>query len=181
MQLIKLVYIAHGWNLALRGEPLISDEIQAWKYGPVMPALYGLFKDQLGKRKCAVECINDEAVYLSDLDMVISDCDISPFAQILLNKVYVRFKDMSGKELSDMTHKSDTPWCRVWDDGSGRDRKIEDKETKAYYEKHINKEHFDSLSQFAPITSYGEANDLLKAAGILDKRGLLVSFYKNEE
>jgi hypothetical protein len=146
-----------------------------------MPALFHLFEDQLSKRKRTAESIKDEAVYLSDLAMVISDCDISPFAQILLNKVYVRFKDMSGKELSDMTHESDTPWYRVWGDGSGRDCKIEDKETKAYYEKHINKDRFDSLSQFAPITSHEEANALLEAAGILDKSGQLDPFYKNEE
>ena len=40
MQLLKLVFIAHGWMLGLYGEPLISDDVQAWKYGPVIPDLY---------------------------------------------------------------------------------------------------------------------------------------------
>jgi uncharacterized phage-associated protein len=40
MQLLKLVYISHGWMLGLYGKPLIDDEIQAWKYGPVIPKLY---------------------------------------------------------------------------------------------------------------------------------------------
>lgn len=36
MKLLKLVYITHGWYLGFNEEPLISDEIQAWKYGPVI-------------------------------------------------------------------------------------------------------------------------------------------------
>ena len=34
-QLMKLAYIAHGWMLALYQRPLITDRIEAWKYGPV--------------------------------------------------------------------------------------------------------------------------------------------------
>ena len=45
MKLQKLVYISHGWNLAIHGKPLISDPIQAWQYGPVIPVLYHEFKN----------------------------------------------------------------------------------------------------------------------------------------
>ena len=34
MKLHKLVYFAHGWHLALKGEPLIDETLQAWDYGP---------------------------------------------------------------------------------------------------------------------------------------------------
>jgi uncharacterized phage-associated protein len=40
LQLIKLVYIAHGWYLGLTGEPLINEPPEAWQYGPVIPSLY---------------------------------------------------------------------------------------------------------------------------------------------
>ena len=44
LQLIKLVYLAHGWHLGLTGRPLISETVQAWKYGPVIKSLYDRFK-----------------------------------------------------------------------------------------------------------------------------------------
>jgi antitoxin SocA-like protein len=44
LQVIKLAYIAHGWMLALYQRPLISDSIEAWKYGPVIPTLYHALK-----------------------------------------------------------------------------------------------------------------------------------------
>ena len=36
----KLAYISHGWHLAIAGEPLMANRIEAWPYGPVVPELY---------------------------------------------------------------------------------------------------------------------------------------------
>ncbi|HWJ25663.1 MAG TPA: type II toxin-antitoxin system antitoxin SocA domain-containing protein, partial [Flavisolibacter sp.] len=44
MKLVKLVYIAHGWHLALKDNELIDEAVQAWKYGPVVPSVYQVFK-----------------------------------------------------------------------------------------------------------------------------------------
>src|SRR5258708_6687363 len=44
MKLLKLVYFAHGWHLALTKKPLIKEEIEAWKFGPVAPDVYHVFK-----------------------------------------------------------------------------------------------------------------------------------------
>ena len=40
MQIQKLVYIAHGWNLAINEAALTHDSPSAWSYGPVYRELY---------------------------------------------------------------------------------------------------------------------------------------------
>jgi uncharacterized phage-associated protein len=42
MRLQKLLYYCQGWFLAWYGKPLFPDRIEAWKHGPVVPAVYGL-------------------------------------------------------------------------------------------------------------------------------------------
>lgn len=48
MKLQKLVYYAQAWSLAWDGSPLFGEELQAWKYGPVSPRLYGMHKHEGG-------------------------------------------------------------------------------------------------------------------------------------
>ena len=41
LKLQKLVYIAHGYYLALTGgNPLVNEPFEAWDYGPVNRTLY---------------------------------------------------------------------------------------------------------------------------------------------
>lgn len=40
LELQKLLYIAHMFNLGQYGKPLISGHFEAWDYGPVHPELY---------------------------------------------------------------------------------------------------------------------------------------------
>jgi uncharacterized phage-associated protein len=40
MSLEKLVYYAQAFHFVLRDEPLFADELQAWKWGPVIPGVY---------------------------------------------------------------------------------------------------------------------------------------------
>lgn len=41
LKLQKLIYMAHGWHLALLDKPLVEDEApEAWKFGPVFASVY---------------------------------------------------------------------------------------------------------------------------------------------
>src|SRR3569833_3739547 len=44
MKLLKLVYFSHGWHLAVTGKPLLNEQVEAWKFGPVVSELYHEFK-----------------------------------------------------------------------------------------------------------------------------------------
>lgn len=44
MKLQKLLYYAQGWHLALKGDALFDERIEAWPHGPVVPPVYGTFK-----------------------------------------------------------------------------------------------------------------------------------------
>lgn len=44
MKLQKMVYFAHGFHLAFYGEPLVAENFEAWKFGPVIPSLYQTYK-----------------------------------------------------------------------------------------------------------------------------------------
>jgi uncharacterized phage-associated protein len=47
MKLQKLVYYAQGFSLALYGQPLFSEPLEAWEHGPVCPILYQNYKEFL--------------------------------------------------------------------------------------------------------------------------------------
>jgi uncharacterized phage-associated protein len=44
MQLQKLLYYAQAWHLAITERPMFEAEFQAWVHGPVIPAVYGQYK-----------------------------------------------------------------------------------------------------------------------------------------
>lgn len=166
-QLIKLTYIAHGWHLALYDSPLISDRIEAWKYGPVMPSLFSFFMGlNLTKDDLVTNLLIEEA-----------SC-IKPIHRELLNKVYAKYNRISGVELTNLMHGEDTPWYKVWNNEAGKDKPIENIDTKAYYSTKINKNSFEALPEYPSIESKEEAVRLLKKAGILSEDGELNPVYK---
>jgi uncharacterized phage-associated protein len=105
MQLLKLTYIAHGWSLGLYGDPLISDEIQAWEYGPVIPSLYAAVKDFRDQPVHGLIAANDEPP-LSDADKKV------------IRQVVQIYGAKSGPALSRLTHAPGTPWAQVYEPGS---------------------------------------------------------------
>jgi|SRR5580698_6409028 uncharacterized phage-associated protein len=45
LKLQKLLYYCQVWELAFRDEPLFGEEIEAWIHGPVVPRVFGMFKE----------------------------------------------------------------------------------------------------------------------------------------
>jgi len=111
MKIQKLVYIAHGWALGLLSEPFISEEIEAWKYGPVIQDLYHEFKRYGSGDIC--HKATDISLDNRSLKIVKQEPCLSPEdsdALELVNRVWQEYGRFTGPELSNITHMKDTPW-----------------------------------------------------------------------
>ncbi len=107
MQLQKLVYIAHGYALA-SGQPLIENPIEAWEYGPVIPALYHKLK-HWGSGTVADVVRDPLPGGRESVPRVAEHDQLRP----ILDKVYETYGKLTAFQLSTITHRPDTPWSRV--------------------------------------------------------------------
>lgn len=107
LKIQKLVYLAHGWHLAVVGTPLIQNEIRAWKYGPVIPDLYFAF------RRFGGSPITEP---ISGFDNLVgSDPVDNPEAsKCIIDAIWSTYGELSGVQLSSLTHQPQTPWFEVW-------------------------------------------------------------------
>lgn len=135
LKLLKLVYIAHGWNLALTGERLFPDRVEAWQHGPVIPSLYHEFK-HYGKAPI------DEYSTAFDLDSFDLTLPTIPNGDTrtskILEYVWSAYKGFSGWQLRNKTHSSGSPWDQVYEDGC-RDTEIPDDLVEAHYKERIGR------------------------------------------
>ena len=99
LQLNKLAYIAHGWCLAIYDRPLIVEDIEAWKYGPVVPEMYYAFKKYGG----------NPVPYMKVEDVK----SINEDDRRLLDRVFDEYGKYNGVQLSAMTHQKGTPWTET--------------------------------------------------------------------
>lgn len=95
MQVLKLVYIAHGWFLGFYGRPLVNEEVEAWQYGPVIPSLYHDFKRYGGQ---SIDACGEKH---SELDAQ---------ARNIIEQVWKGYGHRSGISLSSLTHEPGSPW-----------------------------------------------------------------------
>jgi uncharacterized phage-associated protein len=119
MKLLKLTYIAHGWYLGDKGKPLFHNQVQAWRYGSVIPDLYYAIKI-FGK--------NNVDPFLFKM---YSDKKIKEEDEKFLKMIWDSYKNFSGLELSAKTHEEGSPWQIVYD--GSHDVIIENSLIEDYY------------------------------------------------
>ena len=100
MQVLKLVYLAHGWVLGVLGRPLINEQVEAWTYGPVVPSLYRTMRCNGSK---PVDHIDNA-----------SDIQLEEKERELVSQVCEHYGPMTGIKLSQLTHQKKSPWDIVW-------------------------------------------------------------------
>lgn len=126
MKLQKLVYFAHGYHLAKYGVPLIKENFQAWKFGPVVPEIYNDFKLYGSK------LITDTASFTPS-DTYKQRSLLNSESIDSINYTWEVLKDFSAMALSYWTHQPQTPWSKVYDPDQ-KSTPISNEEIKNYFE-----------------------------------------------
>lgn len=102
LQLVKFVYFAHGWTLAVHDQPLIYHPIEVWPYGPVVYKVYRAFRPDPPKPPVApVRKVEKYSAEFSENE------------EHVIRRVYETYSVMSPFALSELTHKPGTPWAQT--------------------------------------------------------------------
>jgi uncharacterized phage-associated protein len=136
MKLQKLVYFAHGWYLALTGDPLINEPVEAWKFGPVIPSLYHAYK-RYGD-STIFPAVNDEDCWpFSRRDMPRIDDGPSPAenyrAKQVIKRVWDEYGHFSAVQLSNLTHAPDSPWSETPEKDDKKHVPIDQERIRRYF------------------------------------------------
>lgn len=94
LKLQKLLYYMQGFHLACFDAPLFEDDIEAWMYGPVVPSVYELYKENGSN---GIACPEGEIIMLSADE------------EDIFNQVYDAYGQFSAYKLMEMTH-NESPW-----------------------------------------------------------------------
>jgi uncharacterized phage-associated protein len=135
MKLLKLIYLAQGWCLALYDKSLINEAIQAWEYGPVVPEIYHEFKHR------GMSPIDDIATdWRADEEGRIQvnkyEAEFDKDTKALLNRIGDVYRPNTGIQLSNWSHDEKGAWYKVWNKERGynsRNRPIPNQYMKEYF------------------------------------------------
>jgi uncharacterized phage-associated protein len=124
MQLIKLVYMADGWSLALLNKPLSKETPQAWQYGPVFRSVYSAFAGIGAKPVSGRAYIRGSQVPVAE--------EFTADEDKIIRMVVSSYGKLSAYTLSNLTHQPGTPWSTAFEKGSYTD--ISTEEMRAHFE-----------------------------------------------
>ncbi|MEO5891780.1 MAG: type II toxin-antitoxin system antitoxin SocA domain-containing protein [Ferruginibacter sp.] len=131
MKLQKMVYFAQGIHLIIHKQPLVTENFQAWKYGPVIPGIYNTYKfygsEPIDDTDWAITM--EENTDLSSLD---TD------AMETLDYTWDTLKNTNAVKLSNWTHNPDSPWAKSYVPGVN-DINIPNEKISEYFERFLVK------------------------------------------
>ncbi len=133
LQLNKLLYITNGFVLRDRDDPAFHNDIEAWKYGPVIRAAWETYRDwgrsPIGRLEMCRTPLDDTDMVAKrrmELFEIIEDDTAS-----VVGGVLHEYGQCTGGDLVHMTHKEGTPWDHAYK--PGRDNVISTKSITEFY------------------------------------------------
>lgn len=116
MALLKILYFAHGWHLAKTGAPLVRNNFEAWQLGPVVRIVWECFRDQ-GDKPITSRATKFDPIAQTH---VVAYCEPAEDEASLLRSAVRAYGWIDAMALSQMTHRTGSPWDRVWNAPDGR-------------------------------------------------------------
>src|SRR5205823_13456997 len=145
MELLKLVYFAHGWCLAISGKPLINEPIQAWRFGPVIPRIYHAFK-RYGSGPITAYATTDPfdspiwGLQEQSIKMIHeysiddgADQSENELTKRLVRKIREQYGQFNAIQLSNLTHDPDSPWSQTDEKDKQRGIEIDQEHIRQYF------------------------------------------------
>lgn len=117
LKLQKIIYFAQAASLGITGKPLFDDEIEAWKYGPVIPSVYHIYKEN---KNNPIPTPDDVPEFDSDTERLLSD-------------IWDIFGGASASHLVEETHKH-KPWKDAYNGGNGEGSVISQDSLRLFYQ-----------------------------------------------
>lgn len=142
LKLQKLLYYLQGFHLAIKGEPIFEDEIEAWQYGPVVCDTYHTYKDY-----------GHNAIILPKEDNDYENITLE--TKKFISRIYSYYSQFSAIKLMNMTHE-ETPWDDCYN--HKKSHVIEKESLKCFFQEHELVNNFIELDK---------ANEMKKAAQFL--------------
>jgi uncharacterized phage-associated protein len=140
MQIQKMLYFIHGWHLAEFKTPLINDEFEAWKHGPVVRKIYREFR-RFGDNpitRYAETPGHIAPIFLQSID---ETGETTKFVE----EFFDLYKEFHPFTLSTESHKVGGPWYNVREDHMKEfgtipdDLPIPDRMIREYFEYEIQR------------------------------------------
>jgi uncharacterized phage-associated protein len=100
LKLQKILYYLQGYYLALYNESLFDDEIESWRYGPVISDVYHTYKGY-----------GNNSIIIPEIDLKFDF--ILENQKKFINKVYYYYRQFSAIKLMELTH-NEKPWLTTF-------------------------------------------------------------------
>lgn len=117
LKLQKILYFIQAGFYMNKGSECFEEEIEAWKYGPVIPEVYHEFKQYGSTSIPYISEYLDFSEGIFNCKKVTYDDDIIDDSdKVLINQLIDECNKYTASQLVDITHKQD-PWLESYEDG----------------------------------------------------------------
>lgn len=110
LKLQKILFIAHGWHLAVHNTALVREPVGVWKFGPVIESVYHEFKRfgsaPITEKGTRPYKFDRETVVFYEPEIGSHEKNLREF----LGRVWEGYNKYTGLQLTYITHRPGTPW-----------------------------------------------------------------------